>query len=139
MDSPALQLSVVIVNWNTRELLRACLESVRQHTGGITYEIIVVDNDSHDGSPAMVRQQFPYWRLIENTENLGFAAAVNLALAADSAPLVALVNDDALLAPGWLAATRAELGPEVAAVQGAHGLPTRPDWAPPMKPKLPYS
>jgi hypothetical protein len=66
-------------------------------------------------------------RLLTPGRNLGFAAAVNLALAADSAPLVALVNDDALLAPGWLAATRAELGPEVAAVQGVNLDLARPD------------
>ena len=94
MDSPALQLSVVIVNWNTRELLRACLESVRQHTGGITYEIIVVDNASHDGSPAMVRQQFPDVRLIENTENLGFAAANNQAIRMARGNAVILLNSD---------------------------------------------
>ena len=94
MDSPALQLSVVIVNWNTRELLRACLESIRQHTSGITCKIIVVDNASHDGSSAMVRQQFPDVRLIENTENLGFAAANNQAIRMARGNAVILLNSD---------------------------------------------
>lgn len=94
MDLPALQLSVVIVNWNTRELLRACLESIRQHTSEITYEIIVVDNASHDGSSAMVRQQFPDVRLIENTENLGFAAANNQAIRMARGNAVILLNSD---------------------------------------------
>lgn len=94
MDTPALQLSVVIVNWNTRELLRACLDSIRQHTSGITYEIIVVDNASTDSSPDMVREHFPEVRLIQNTQNLGFAAANNQAIRIAKGNAVLLLNSD---------------------------------------------
>ncbi len=75
-------LAILIVSWNVRELLRRCLRSVEQPmaTGGLCYEVIVVDNASADGTPAMLRAEFPQVRLIESGANLGFAAGNNLAL-----------------------------------------------------------
>jgi N-acetylglucosaminyl-diphospho-decaprenol L-rhamnosyltransferase len=78
------QLSIVIVSFNTRQLLKECLDSVYASLAGsaLTSEVIVVDNASRDGSAAMVRKHFPQVRLIANEENRGFAAANNQALRA---------------------------------------------------------
>jgi hypothetical protein len=77
-----IDLSVILVNWNTRQILQDCLESVYRQTEGLSFEVFVVDNASTDGSADMVRQQFPQVRLIENETNRGFAAANNQAIAA---------------------------------------------------------
>ena len=66
-------VSVCIVNWNTRELLRRCLQSIRDHTTGLAVEVIVVDNASRDSSAEMVAQHFPETRLVVSNQNLGFA------------------------------------------------------------------
>jgi GT2 family glycosyltransferase len=94
MDAILPDLSVIVVNWNTKELLQACLESVRVHISGIAYELIVVDNGSTDGSVDMLREQFPEVRLIANTENLGFAAANNQAIRVAKGRAVLLLNSD---------------------------------------------
>ena len=73
-----MDISVIIVNYNTRELLKNCLKSLEEHTKDVDYEIIVVDNGSHDGSGEMLRQDFPEVRLIESGMNLGFGKANNL-------------------------------------------------------------
>jgi GT2 family glycosyltransferase len=85
-------LSVVIVSWNTRELLRDCLESV--FNSDLTLDVLVVDNNSSDGSQAMVRERFPQVRLIENRNNVGFAVANNQAFPLCSADYVLLLNSD---------------------------------------------
>ena len=87
-------LSVIVVNWNTKDLLRACLASVRAHTRDLQYEIIVVDNGSSDGSPAMIRAEFPDVVLIENKENRGFAAGNNQGIRAATGMAVLLLNSD---------------------------------------------
>lgn len=68
------------MNWNTRNLLGDCLRSVYASTGGLAFEVCVVDNASTDGSAAMVRSEFPRVRLIESRENHGYAAGNNLGL-----------------------------------------------------------
>ena len=89
-------LSIVIVNWNTRDMLRACLTSLR--TAAQTwphFEVIVVDNASSDGSPDMIRSEFPEVRLIAAPKNLGFGGGNNLGFAAArAAKVVATVNSD---------------------------------------------
>jgi len=86
------------VNWNTHELLRRCLAAV--HTTVRTpYELLVVDNGSDDGSPAMVREQFPDAILIANDTNRGFAAAVNQALARAGGQMFLLLNSDTHVKP----------------------------------------
>ena len=92
-----VELSVIVVNWNTRELLRACLASVKRHTTGLEYELIVVDNGSADGSPEMVRTEFPEAVRIENPDNRGFAAANNQGIRAANGRAVLLLNSDAEL------------------------------------------
>lgn len=77
-----LDLGIVILNWNTRDLLRACLKSVFASQGTLSFCVCVVDNASSDGSAAMVRAEFPDVRLIENPVNNGYAAGNNLGLKA---------------------------------------------------------
>ena len=97
-----IDLSVIIVNWTTRELLRACLASVKRHTTGLGYELIVVDNGSSDGSPAMVRKEFPEAVRIENPDNRGCAVANNQGIRAAKGRAVLLLNSDTELAENSL-------------------------------------
>ncbi len=93
-----MDVSVCIVNWNTRELLARCLQSIRAHTAGLEVEVIVVDNASSDGSAAMVALAFPEALLIEPGANLGFARGCNLAAASASGDCVLFLNPDTELA-----------------------------------------
>jgi N-acetylglucosaminyl-diphospho-decaprenol L-rhamnosyltransferase len=95
-------LSVVIVSWNTRELLRTCLTSLR-FLAGIEHETLVVDNASTDGSPEMVAREFPSVRLIRGVENVGFGRANNDAMAAADGETFLLLNSDAYLRDDSLA------------------------------------
>jgi N-acetylglucosaminyl-diphospho-decaprenol L-rhamnosyltransferase len=97
-------ISVVIVNWNTRNLLECCLRSIMAVGEGLIREFIVVDNGSTDDSVAMVRQRFPRVRLVENATNEGFARANNRGVDLAQADWVLLLNTDAYLAPGALRA-----------------------------------
>ncbi len=96
-------LSIVIVNWNTRQYLQACLGSIRSGAPGFPFETIVVDNASADGSGEMVRREFPDVRLIENKENTGFAAANNQGARAASGRFLLFLNPDTQVHPGTLA------------------------------------
>jgi len=98
-----LKVSVIIVNWNRRDLLRACLKSLetQRFTG---FDVIVVDNGSSDGSADMVERDYSALRIIRNRENRGFCAANNQGIDASKADFVALLNNDAEADPGWLAA-----------------------------------
>jgi GT2 family glycosyltransferase len=95
-----LELSVTICSWNTLEDLRACLESLEAVRDEAAFEVIVVDNASHDGSPDMVEREFPCVRLLRQTENLGFTKGHNTALEARNAPHAFLLNSDAVVHPG---------------------------------------
>ena len=96
---------VVVLNWNAADLTARCLRSVlstRHHPDRL--EVVVVDNGSVDGSLAQLRRDFPIVRIIENGANLGFAEGCNRALRdLDDVDYVALVNNDAVVEPGWLA------------------------------------
>ena len=87
-------LSIVIVNWNTRDLLQQCLRSLYPAPSDITYEVVVVDNGSIDGSSDMVSQEFPAVHLIRNSENFGFSTANNQAIKQTSGRYVLLLNSD---------------------------------------------
>lgn len=89
-----MDVSIIIVNWNTRELLQDCLTSVYERTGDIEYEIIVVDNGSTDSSVEMVKKNFPLVNVIENAENLGFARANNIGIKAGKGRYICLINSD---------------------------------------------
>ena len=93
---------MVVVNWNRKELLRACLASLARQTRR-DFETIVVDNGSTDGSAEMAESEFGA-RVIRNRENRGFCAANNQGIAAAEGEFIALLNNDAEAEPGWLAA-----------------------------------
>ncbi len=97
MTPPAVDLSVVVVNWNTAGLLRECLASVLPRLGSLAAEVIVVDNASADGSADMVAKDFPGVSLVRAGENLGFARANNLALDRARGRFIFLLNPDARL------------------------------------------
>ena len=96
LHSPfSIDLSIVIVNWNVRELLRRCLSSVYRTMGdSLKVEVIVVDNASSDGSVAMVGDDFPQVHLIANEKNLGFTRGNNQAVAQSRGRYVLLLNPD---------------------------------------------
>lgn len=89
-----LDVSVIIVSWNTRELLLTCVDSILRRTHATSYQVIVVDNASSDGSVDAVRERFPEVRTIVNDDNLGFSKANNLAIVASSSRYVCLINSD---------------------------------------------
>jgi len=115
-----VDFSVIVVSWNTRELLRQCLQSIVDEPGvqilaagadpaqpaqpgQVLVEIVVVDNASDDGSAQMVQADFPQARLIANRHNAGFARANNQAIAQARGRVLFLLNPDAYLLPGALA------------------------------------
>lgn len=111
-------ITVIIVSWNTRDLLAACLQSLREWADGLRVQTIVVDNDSRDGSRDMVAARFPEVEVINSGGNLGFGRANNLALPRVRASHVLFLNPDTELRAGALRAMleclRAK--PEVGAV-----------------------
>lgn len=98
-----MNLSIIIVNWNTQELLAHCLESLDETAGGVAFEVFVVDNASTDGSADMVRQRFPHVHLLENWENIGFARANNQAIRLSRGRYILLLNSDTEVQAGALA------------------------------------
>ena len=92
-----MDLSILIVSWNTREMLRDCLNSVYANLGALEAEVIVVDNASEDGSPEMVEEHFNDAFLIRNASNVGFAAANNQALEIATGRHLLLLNSDTLV------------------------------------------
>src|SRR5215207_10727004 len=96
-------VTVVIPNWNGESFLEVCLGSLRRQSFR-DFETVLVDNGSTDGSIALVRRDFPEVRVVCLSENLGFSAAVNAGIMASEANLVALLNNDTEVDPGWLEA-----------------------------------
>jgi GT2 family glycosyltransferase len=94
-----MDISVIIVNWNTKDLLKNCLSSVYQTINNLTFEIVVVDNASTDDSMEMLERDFPQIIKICNQKNKGFGAANNQALAIMKGKYALLLNTDALLTP----------------------------------------
>jgi len=93
----SVELSVIIVSYNVRDFLEQCLISLQSSLEGIEHEVWVVDNASTDGSAGMVRRRFPWVKLIENRENVGFARANNQALRRAAGRYVCLLNPDTLV------------------------------------------
>lgn len=89
-------VAVVVVSYNTREDLGACLRSLAS-TAANTLEVVVVDNASRDGTPAFIRERYPWVRVIEPGANLGFGRGCNLGLAAVTTPYVLFLNPDAVM------------------------------------------
>lgn len=113
-------VSVCIVSWNIKDLLRDCLNSLKAQAGDVRYETIVVDNDSKDGSADMVRAEFPWVTLVEPKANLGFGRANNLAYKHSTGRWVLLLNPDTIVLDGAIEKLLAfaDAHPEAAAVGG---------------------
>jgi len=92
-----MDVSIVIVNYNTSSLLKNCLESIALHTKNLSYEIIVVDNASRDDSTSMVRENYPLVKIIECNENLGFGRANNKGAELSNGKYIFFLNTDTLL------------------------------------------
>jgi GT2 family glycosyltransferase len=92
-----MKLSIIIVNWNTKDLLRQCLASLFSRELGMGCEVIVVDNASSDGSASMVEQDFPAVMLLQNTANVGFAKANNQAVKLARGEYILLLNSDTII------------------------------------------
>jgi GT2 family glycosyltransferase len=92
-----MKVSIIIVSYNTRALLKQCLLSVFKKIQEIRFEVIVIDNASHDGSPQMVQEEFPNVILIESPKNLGFGRANNLGAQYARGEYLFLLNPDTIL------------------------------------------
>lgn len=97
-----MKLSVVIVSYNVRELLTACIDSVVKAAEGIDTEVFVVDNDSADDTVEVIARDYPWVHLIDNKENLGFSKANNMAIRQSEGEYVLLLNPDTVVAEGTL-------------------------------------
>jgi O-antigen biosynthesis protein len=111
----SLTLSIVIVNWNVKNCLQLCLESVYK-TILDEKEIIVVDNDSRDGSIEMIKEKFPKVSIIENNENVGFAKANNQAFNRCKGKYILILNPDTILLEESISKLidKLEMSPEIA-------------------------
>lgn len=92
-----MDLSIIIVNYNTFELTKNCIHSVYNNTSGIDYEIILIDNNSSDGSPELLKNEFPNVKFILNEDNVGFAKANNQGITIAQADNILLLNSDTLI------------------------------------------
>lgn len=92
-----MDVSIIIVNYNTKKLLQNCINSIINHTKELSYEVIVSDNDSTDGSIEMIKTNFPEVILLENKANLGFGAANNRALEIAQGKYVFYLNSDTVI------------------------------------------
>ena len=95
-----MDLSVIIVNWNSKELLLPCLDSIYQTCQGVAMEVFVIDNASTDGSGEAVKERFPKVTFIQNQKNVGFAMANNQALRLSKGNYLLLLNPDTKMKEG---------------------------------------
>jgi len=99
-DATIPKVSVIVVNYNTRAMTLECLEVLHRTLAGVPSEVILVDNASHDGSVAAIRDAFPTVQIIANAENRGCAAANNQAIRVAGGEYLLLLNSDAFPKPG---------------------------------------
>lgn len=92
-----VELSIILVNWNAKEFLINCLHSIYSTIYEMSYEIIVADNESNDGSQEMIRETFPLVKLICSGNNLGFAKANNLCIKQSRGQYICLINPDVIV------------------------------------------
>ncbi|MCA9299166.1 MAG: glycosyltransferase family 2 protein [Phycisphaerales bacterium] len=95
-----IDVSFIIVGWNVRDLLDDCLRSVYEETADITFEVIYIDNNSHDGSVEMVREKYPDAIIIENEDNRGFIGASNQGIEIARGRYALLLNSDTIVLDG---------------------------------------
>jgi hypothetical protein len=96
------KVSIIILNWNGRENLRNCLNSIKRNTGYPAYEVIVVDQGSTDGSVEMLEGEFPWVRVIKNPRNYGIPRGTNQAFEIAEGDYFFILGNDTLVAEGWL-------------------------------------
>jgi GT2 family glycosyltransferase len=134
LNSESVHLSICIVSLQARDYLRACLDSIYQNPPGVSFEIVVVDNHSTDGTQLMLKTEYPQVTLIENAENLGYTAPMNQALRAASGTFLVQLNPDTVVFPqafeNLLAFMDANpdvgiCGPKVLNRDGSHQKPCR--------------
>ena len=89
-----MKLSIIITSWNTKKLLQSCLRSLQAHIPDVPFEIIVVDNASHDASAEMVEKEFPQVTLIKNSINSGYAGGNNIGFTISSGEYILLLGSD---------------------------------------------
>lgn len=97
-----MDISICIVNWNTKDLLYNCIDSIQKKTSGVSYEIIVVDNNSDDCSAEMVKEHFPHCKLIASNKNNGFSRGNNLGIQEATGKYILFLNPDTVLATNAL-------------------------------------
>jgi GT2 family glycosyltransferase len=97
-----MDLSIIIVSWNTRELLSQCLQSIYAYPPQYQYDITVVDNASTDGSQKMVQDKYPQVHLLSNADNVGFSRANNQGIRQSQGRIILLLNSDTRVHPGAL-------------------------------------
>jgi GT2 family glycosyltransferase len=116
----AVELSVVVVSFNTREILRRCLQRLAEESRALRTQVVVVDNASLDQSAEMVERDFPQFQLVRSDTNLGFAAANNLGFRCARGHFLVLLNPDAFLGEGALEKSLARMRamPEVGLAGG---------------------
>ena len=106
-----MKISVIIVSWNVRDFLKKCLESVFEFTKNVSFEIIVVDNNSQDGTIEMIKQNYHQVKLIGLDENVGFAAANNIVIRQANGEYVLLLNPDTAFIENSFAKIFSEIDP----------------------------
>ncbi len=133
-----MDLSIVIVNYNVKYFLEQCLHSVNRAGRGLETEVFVVDNNSVDGSAAMVREKFPSVKLIRNDENLGFSKANNQAIRKSSGRYILLLNPDTVIEEDTLTKCTAymDANPDAGAL-GVKMIDGKGDYLPESKRSLP--
>ena len=118
----AIDISVLIISFNTRDRLRECLEALRAQTGGLCFETVVLDNASRDGSADMVSAEFKEVKLVRSEINLGFGNGNNRGLEQTQGRYVVLLNSDAILPPATLSMALAHMDEEPKAGMGGGRL-----------------
>ncbi|KPK99552.1 MAG: hypothetical protein AMJ90_09370, partial [candidate division Zixibacteria bacterium SM23_73_2] len=96
------ELSIVIVTWNSEEVIKDCLDSVYSQKDDLDFEVSVVDNDSYDDTKKIIRENFPQVDLITNKENSGYSIANNQGVEKSKGEFVLLLNPDVKLISGFL-------------------------------------
>ncbi len=93
-------LTIIIVTWNSRDCITGCLRSIEEKRPGCDYVVVVVDNNSGDGTPALIKEKFPWVTLVANNQNIGFAAANNQAMHLSQSRTTMLLNPDTVVVDG---------------------------------------
>ena len=97
-------VTIIIVTWNGKKYVQECLGSLLLQPTNLTLETIVVDNASVDGTPEMVKTEYPYVQVVSNVKNLGFARANNIGMQRSSGKYLCLINSDVVVLPGCVGA-----------------------------------